>query len=60
MSSFKEDANKSGISASNSEFDVSIAPSNNPSEKERSGYAHTKIEQHQGLPDIKLPEAIDV
>lgn len=53
MSSFKEDANKSGISASNSEFDVSIAPSNNPSEKERSGYAHSKIEQHQGLPDIK-------
>jgi hypothetical protein len=53
--------NKSGISDSrNSELDQSLAPSNNPSEKDRSGgFVSAKIMPHQ-LKDIGEPETTDV
>ena len=53
--------NKSGISDSrNSEFDQSIAPSNNPSEKDRTGgFVSAKIMPHS-LPPIEAKEMVNV
>ena len=52
--------NKSGISDSRSDLNNSIAPSNNPSEKDRSdGFVSAKIMPHP-LPAIESKDQTDV
>lgn len=52
--------NKSGISDSKSDLNQSIAPSNNPSEKDRSDVFVSHTIKPHALPDIASKESVNV